>query len=376
MKQISDVIVIGSGIIGAAAVFALTRGARQRVILIDKGPLVSGMTRRSAGLVHPFQPHPRLAELALASYAFYNQWAMHLGPSKSGYVETGAVVIADADAPRLAALAQTLAPLTDKVMPIERAGLPARFPGIAHHFQAGLFTPRAGYADAAQTAQGMVKAAQERGMQLLTGTLVKQILTAHGRVTGVATTNGDVEAPLVIVTAGNGSEKLLTPLGVALHLNFKSGAVLFYEQPQTLPQGHPIFLDVNESFFLRPHPYHMSAAGNTATDLQPPNTDSPDEHVLPQNIARVTHFAARCIPGFGNAQPKRAHTILYDTAADGLPALGRVTHLEGLYVAAGFGTSAFSVAPTVGEILAQLVIDGATARDLSSFNPMRPSLRI
>jgi glycine/D-amino acid oxidase-like deaminating enzyme len=377
MKQLSDVIVIGSGIIGAATAFALMRGARRRVTLLEKGPLASGMTRRNAGLVHPFHAHAQLSELALASYTFYNQWAMHLGDNKSGYVETGAAVIAntDADKPKLDSLAQTLAPLTSAITHLERGALANLFPGVSTHFESGLFTPSAGYADAVATAQGLVKVAQERGMQLATGTQVKQLLTAHGRVQGAATTTGNFEAPVVIVAAGSWSERLLAPVGVALYLRSQRGAVLFYEQPDALAQGQPIFLDAQGAFFLRPHPYRMSAAGYIDDQTKTFGADTLDEYVPPQDAARVLQFAARCVPGLAKAQLKRGHTILYDMCADSLPALGRVTSVEGLYVAAGFGTSAFSVAPAVGELLAQLVIDGTALRDVSSFQPLRTSLR-
>ena len=93
MKQIRDAIVIGSGIIGSAIALAVVRAGIRRVTLIEKGPLVSGMTRRTAGLVHPFQPDPLASGLAQASYDFYNHWAMNLG-GKSSFVETGAAVLA------------------------------------------------------------------------------------------------------------------------------------------------------------------------------------------------------------------------------------------------------------------------------------------
>jgi glycine/D-amino acid oxidase-like deaminating enzyme len=377
MKQISDVIVIGSGVIGAAVAFALTRATRHRVTLIEKGPLVSGMTRRRAGLAHPFHSHKTLAALALASYPFYQQWAMHLGNSKSGFVKTGAALLPQnsTDTAKIFAQAQMLAPLTRDVSPGGRGALAALYPGVSDSLQGGLFTPNAGYADAVQTAQSMVQVAKTHGMHVATGTLVKQILVNGGRVQGAATTTGNFEAPLVILAAGGWSEKLLAPLGITLGLKFRRGAVLFYAQPETVAGGFPIFLDVNGEFFLRPHPYRLCAAGLVSNQPESANLDALDEYVPPQATQRVTQFAAQCLSGFGDAPPKRGHTLVYDACADRLPALGRVTDVDGLYVAAGFGTSAFSVAPAVGETLAQMVVGGTDFPDVSPLNPMRPSLR-
>ncbi|MCI0476758.1 MAG: FAD-binding oxidoreductase, partial [Anaerolineales bacterium] len=315
--------------------------------------------------------HPALAELALASYPFYNQLAMHL-QSKTGFVKTGAALLAnrDADTAKIFAQAQMLAPLTKDVTSA-RGTFAAQYPGVSISAPAGLFTPNAGFADAVQTAQEMVKISQARGMHVATGTLVKQLVVNGGRVQGVATTTGDFEAPNVIVAAGGWSEKLLTPYGITLGLQFRRGAVLFYAQPESVTGGHPIFLDVQGEFFLRPHPYRMSAAGYVSHQTESANLDAMNEYVPPIESKRVTQFVAQWLPDLNNAQPKRGHTIVYDTLADGLPALGRVRNVEGLYVAAGFGASAFSVAPAVGDILAQLVVDGGAAFDLSAFQPMR-----
>ncbi len=382
MKHITDMLVVGSGIIGASIAFALTETARHRVTLLEKGPLVSGMTRRSAGLVHPFHAHPLLAELAVASYPFYAQSAAQLvtrsnpRANKNAFVETGAALLSagGADTAKIFARAQMLAPLSREIAPSARGALAAIYPGVSEKIQGGLFTPRAGYADAVQMTQNITAVAQERGLHVATGTFVKQIIVSGGRVKSVITTTGEIQTPLVILATGAWTEKLLTPLHHALGLQFRGGAILFFEQPETLTQGHPLFLDVNGEYFLRAHPYRLSAAGYVANPIENANADALDEYVSPASSARVAQFAAACLPNL-NMTPKRGHTILYDTLADGLPALGSVPDAEGLYVAAGFGASAFSVAPAVGETIAQLVIDGSATRDVSSFHPFRKTSR-
>ncbi len=377
MKQISDVLVIGSGIIGAATAYALTRQGMRRVSLIEKGPLVSGMTRRNAGLVHPFHAHPLTITLAEASYPFYQQWAFHLGNSKTGFVETGAAVVAENEneADQLRGEFFMLAQQSSDISQIEGNSLASLFPGVAPNFRGALFTPRAGYADAVQTTQAMVNKAKENGLQVHTGTQVKQIIAERGQIRGVVTTTGTFETPAVIVAAGGWAERLLAPLGVSLRLQFRRGVVMFYEQPAELPQGHPMLLDPSGNFFLRPHPYRMSAAGSVFPDSHPNGIDSLDDYIAPSETLRVVRFAADCIPAFAHAQSKRAHSVLYDSPWDGLPVLGRVQNAEGLFVAAGFGTSAFAVAPAVGQTLAQIVIDGSATIDVSTFSPSRASLR-
>lgn len=373
MKQIRDAVVIGSGIIGSATALAMMRVGVRRVTLVEKGPLVSGMTRRSAGLVHPFHAHPLLCELASASYPLYSQWAVQLG-GKSAFVETGAAAVAlrDADARARFDLWQEHA---GNANPIAPDALNALYPGVSRNFRAAMFTPDGGYADAVLTAQALVNAAKERGLETQTGTQVKQIVVEQRQIKGVKTTTGELEAPVVVVAAGSWTERLLNPLGIALRLRFYAGVVEFYEQPPTLTRELPLLLDSSGEYFFRSHPYRMGAAGRVSPQAQPQGVDTLNEFVSVQDTSNVNQFVASCIPAFAGVSPKRAHTVMYDTPGDGLPALGRVGNFNGLYVAAGFGTSAFSVAPAVGETLAQMLVDGSAARDISVFDPLRAALR-
>lgn len=368
MKQIRDAVVIGSGIIGCATALALTRAGIKRVSMIDKGPLVSGMTRRSAGLAHPFHAHPLLCKFARAGFDFYQQWAMRLG-GKSAFVETGAAVMElQGEAAEVFAMWKEVVP---NASGIAVNALRALYPPLREQFRAAMFTPRAGYADAVLTAQAMGHAAKEHGLEIQTGTLVKQIVVEARHIKGVKTTTGELEAPLVIVAAGGWTEKLLLPLGINLNLRFRRGAVAFFEQPPSITSELPMLLDARGAHFFRPHPYRMSAAGNVAAEGSAQGVEGFDDFVSPRDMDAIHTFLTDCVPAFAHVPPKRAHAIVYATMADGLPALGRAGAVNGLYVAAGFGASAFSVAPAVGEMVAQMAIDASAADEVLSFDPMR-----
>jgi glycine/D-amino acid oxidase-like deaminating enzyme len=160
-----------------------------------------------------------------------------------------------------------------------------------------------------------------------------------------------------------------------LHLRYRRGTLAFYEQPGDHVQSYPILLDVSGQYFLRPHPYRMVAGGQVESERRTQGVEALDENVSPSETASVNWFADRCVPGLGMMAPKRVHPVLYDTPADGLAALGPVAGVRGLLIGAGFGMSAFAVAPAVGQALAQMVVDGNTLQNLAPFSPMRPSLR-
>jgi sarcosine oxidase subunit beta len=372
MKQVTDVVVIGSGATGCAVAFFLAQ-ARVRVTLVEKGSLVNGMTRRNAGLAHTHQLHPATARLAAASLNIFHQWMDRVG-SNSSFVETGLVAFDDnADALRERVAMQQNAGVETHLL--DRRELQTLYPNARFDdVSVAAYERRSGYADAVQTAQSFAQRAREKGARFETGTLVKSIGTERSRIINVATTTGNIETPIVIVAAGGWSERLLRPLGVALNLHYTRGEIAFFERPSNEGEPHPIFLDAARAMFLRPHAFHLSAAGKIDNGVTSSGPDYLGEDVSRAATADLARFAADHLPALVDAPLKRAHAIQYDQPPDARPALGAVSGIEGLFVAAGFGENAFTLAPAVGETLAEWIVDGQPRTDVSELNPRRASI--
>lgn len=69
-------------------------------------------------------------------------------------------------------------------------------------------------------------------------------------------------------------------------------------------------------------------------------------------------------PDLADAKIVRTWAGWMDASADGVPALGRVDEIPGLYVACAFNGHGFGIAPAVGEQLAKLITTGTTDVDL------------
>src|SRR5438093_5097933 len=69
-------------------------------------------------------------------------------------------------------------------------------------FVAGCYEPESGYADPSQTTHALAAAAREGGARIMEGAEVLGVSIAAGRVTGVSTSRGEAEAPVVINAAG------------------------------------------------------------------------------------------------------------------------------------------------------------------------------
>ncbi len=376
MTLIFDAVVVGSGALGCATAFYLTEAGIRRVGVVDRGPLVSGMTRRNAGLVHTHHGIATTTRLSLQSLEVYRHWGAVIG-GNCGFVETGTIITVGSDdaASALRSRVEMLRRLGADTQLVEAAGLGGLFPQVSPEGVAlAAFEPGSGYVDPVSASQGFARRAQEKGAKFETGTLVKQIKQQRGQVTEVVTTIGNIQSPIVIVTAGAGAEPLLAPLGISFNLQSRRGAIGFFEQPPALQEGHPTILDYQTSSFLRPHSFHLSTVGITDRTARGKAGDSLDEAVSSQETQMLGEFAKRRVPLLEQAPLKRAHSILYEQMPDGYPVLGAVPGTEGLFVAAGFGEDAVATAPAVGHAIGELVVDGRASSDLSEFRLTRHTI--
>ena len=65
-------------------------------------------------------------------------------------------------------------------------------------------------------------------------------------------------------------------------------------------------------------------------------------------------------PDLAKAKIVRTWAGWMDASSDGVPSLGKVDEVPGLYVACAFNGHGFGIAPAAGEQLAKLMITGTT----------------
>ncbi len=203
MTVVTDVVIGGAGVMGCSVAFHLARAKGPRVIVVEKGAVASGQTKRSGALVpthYPFEPEARLA---LASLHAFQNWHDLVGGSCE-FTRTGlAIVSGEADAAQLRQHVEMLRGVgvnTQIVSPAELRELQpaARIDDVA----LAAYEPESGYADPVATTQTLAARAKDLGVTFKTGTFVKSILVDHGRVYGVDTNVGQIDALTVVVMAG------------------------------------------------------------------------------------------------------------------------------------------------------------------------------
>ena len=347
-RTVADIVIIGGGIVGCSAALHMARQKSARVIVVEKGSLASGMTKRSGALAHAFFTREPEAQWARAGLRQFQNWHELTGAS-CGFTKTGCALVAGAnETARFAhAPAISLSELSDRQpgMRIDDLALAA-------------FDADAGYADPMQATQTLAARAKELGVIFKTGTQVTQIRVDAGRVSGVATTTGNIDALTVIVAAGPWTERLLKPLGVQIGIENVRAQVAFFDRPPALKAGHLAFIDWTTGAHFRPHTFGLTMASLNAPQNAEPNPDRFDENVSRDFADDLRQRMATRLPAMADARFIRGHAGIYDMTVDGRPVIGRVPGIAGLIVAAGFSGKGFALAPAVGACLAEIALDG------------------
>ena len=160
--------------------------------------------------------------------------------AESGFVNSGYIIVAgEGDfADKMRANLAMQAEVGAETREISRQGALDRHP-LLNLEDAALvgYEPRSGYADPYLTTASFLKAARAKGAVIKTGCDVQEVLMEGGRVTGVATGQGMLSAPLVVSALGPWTPRVTDALGIEIPLEVSRHIVL------TFTSGEPVSLN-------------------------------------------------------------------------------------------------------------------------------------
>lgn len=362
-RTVCDVVIVGAGILGCATAFHLARKTGMRIIVVEKGSIASGMTKRSGALVHTYQPSETESRLALASLHDFENWkALTGGPC--GFTKTGCLIVGGEPH---AAILREQAGKNRILTPQDVKDLEPN--ANVDNISLAVYDAQAGYSDPVQATQTLATRAREYGVTFKTGTMLKSIRTSVGRITSVETTTGDIETLAVVLTTGAWTDRLLKSLGIQIGIQNTRAQVVFFDRPAELKQGHTAIVDLTTGAHFRPHTFGLTMGSLNVSAVEEKNPDSFDESVSMSYVADVQKRIAVRLPAMDQARYIRGHAGVFDATLDGRPIISRVPDMESLFVAAGFHNQGYALAPAVGACLAEMVADGeASTVDVSALS--------
>lgn len=371
MGETADILIIGGGVIGVSIAYHLAQRRPGRIVLLERDSLGSGSTGRSVASIDGLTLRPHAVPLFAHSLRFFAQCEALLA-APCGFERTGSLLLAGAEEEeRLATAVNQMqaAQVDTKLLTLaELAILEPRM--TLEGMGVAAFTPDAGYADPALTTQALAAAARRLGVEVQQGRRVVGLWQEGGKVRGVETAVGPIQAPIVIVAAGPWSRDLLHTAGITLPLQPLKHSVVCLRRPTDFDPSHHSLLDLTSSIYARPESGGLTLLGSIEPTVgyDPANADEAIGYVSDEYMLWAATRLVNRYPALERSELRPGWAGLVTITPDWQPIIGRLPELAGLYGAVGFSGHGFQISPAVGHFLAEMIMqDGAESPTLTPF---------
>jgi glycine oxidase len=365
----AEVIIAGAGVIGLTIARALAQRGIREIVLIERGRPGAEASWAAAGILAPqveVDHQNDFFQLACASRDLYPEFADALKDETGVDVEldkTGTLCVGfdsnDEDQLRRRYEWQQRAGL--KVESLTGDEARRLEPCISPEVTCGLRFPRDFQVENRRLIDALVRANEELGIQLLMGSSVSAIRIEQKRVCGVATSNGSIDAAIVVLAAGAWNSLIDAPGPPSIQIEPVRGQMLcFAARPQIA--RHVIY---RSRGYLVPRRDGRVLAGSTAEHV------GFDKRITDEGVAAIKAMATEIAPGIAALPLIDSWAGFRPRAKDGLPVLGPSAQIEGLFYATGHYRNGILLAPITGKVIADAIVDGVMPASLDSFSPNR-----
>ncbi len=349
LPERAEAVVIGGGVMGAAALHYLIELGCTRPLLLERDTLASGSTGHCAGGVRTLFSDELNVRIGLESIRRLERFADELGQELDLRLHGYLFLLDDhADLARFEdeLALQAVHGIGTRMQSPAEAG--AIVPQLATEALVGaVFNPVAGTVTPDLVVQGYVRRAGERGARIEQSCPVTRILVDRGRVTGVETAQGRVATDRVVLTAGVWSRGLAASAGFDLPVEAERRYMFFTEDAPGFPAELPLTIDFGSGFY-----FHREGGGLVFGGRE-------------QSLEEIAPVAVRRLPVLGDLGVRSSWWGLYEMSPDHNALVGAAADPAGLVYATGFSGHGFQQGPVVGEHLARLVLGLEPAFDLS-----------
>ena len=372
----ADVVVVGSGAFGASAAYHLARRGL-RVAVLERAALASQTSPRAAGLTSQVRATPALTKLAQRAVVKLAAFSDETGEPLR-FTQSGALKIArnDRDAEQLAREVRRAAAVGVPVDFITTDEARRRLPILeARGIVAVTWSPTDCNVEPSELPIGYCRAAEKLGAVLLPHTPATGFELGAQGIEGVRTPGGTIATRTVVDAAGAWARLVATELGAGLPVVPTRHQLLITAPIPGVTPEFPIARVIDANVYVRHERGGLMLGGYEADPLQPEKL--PDDITeLPLDIEVLWRLARSVSEQFPIFQDPGLRVVEH---RGGLPTLttddrylmGPLPGVAGAWVMSGCCVGGLSASPALGEAMAEWIVDGAPALDLSDISTAR-----
>ena len=372
LPKTADIVILGAGVMGASIAFHLAKRKAGQVVVLEKDHVGRGGSGRSSALIRMHYSYPPEVQLAVLSLKIFLNWKEIVG-EVGDFRQTGFVrIVAPTESERLRANVEMQKKLGVHVQLISKKELQKLQPDWSlDDVEMAAYEPDSGYGDGAGVANDFLGHARDMGVGYFPRTEVSRLRVGGGQIRGVETSQGSIDAPLVVVAIGPWTRPLLKQAGCDLPIETEFHHVAILKNAPGMKAGGCACIDSGTATYFRSDASYKFLVGDFygQRGIDPNNFP---QRASDESLETLIERACRRVPALANAEVLRGVTGVYDMTPDSRPLLGEIPGIQGLHVCAGFSGMGFKISPAIGVVMSELLVDGKTESvDISSFRPGR-----
>lgn len=366
------VVVVGGGIVGCSTAYHLADLGIGDVVLLERHELSSGSTWHAAGLVGQLRSQAGITQLLGHSIELYKRLEAETGQATGWKMNGGLRLACNPDRmieiQRQATTAHSFGLDMQILTPAEALEL---WPLMDVSDVVGAaFLPTDGQANPGDITRALAQGARRKGVRIIEGCGVTAVKTESGRVTGLATSLGDIEAGIVVNCCGQWAREFGALAGVNVPLVPVQHQYLVTEVIEGVRSDLPTLRDPDRLT------YYKEEVGGLVMGGYENNPIPWAEEGLPENFsfslldADWDHFepmmelALPRVPALRNAGVKQLINGPESFTPDGNFILGEAPELRGYFVGAGFNAFGIASGGGAGKALAEWIVGDEPPYDL------------
>ena len=373
------VVIIGGGVSGCSIAYHLAKLGWRDVLLLERKQLTSGTTWHAAGLLTTLRDTETQTRLAKYSQDLYRKLEAETGHA-TGLIDCGSIQLAmTADkAEEMRRGCHMAANFGVEAHEIGPADVKAMWPlADVGDLVAAFYFPNDARVNPTDVTQALARGARQHGVRIREHTQVTGILQRDGRVAGVRTDAGDIEAEYVVNCAGMWARSVGRMAGVNVPLQAAEHYYLISEAVAGVHPKLPILRDPGNAAYIR------EEAGKIMVGLFERSAKPWAENGIPEDFCfgdippdwdRMYPYiekAMRRVPCLLDTGIKLLFCGPESFTPDQNYLMGEAPNLKNFFVAAGFNSLGILSGGGVGYVMAQWIVDGRAPMDVWSVNIRR-----
>jgi glycine/D-amino acid oxidase-like deaminating enzyme len=356
------IMVIGGGIVGSAIAFELqSRGAT--TILVERDSEPRGASAFSFASLTAFgEPQRDVYLLKSMGMVAWRGWEKRFGPA-IGLTTEGEMRWAETEesAEHLRSLIRQATSRGYPVRAISTEALRARLPGSApKDVLAASFAPQDAQADPLRAIETLRAAFLESGGDVLVGRASLFFEEASVRVRVGDT---EIEPSHVVIAAGAETAAFLEKFGWEIPMEPSPGLLVLTEPTERFVKG-TVYVSPRSGPAI-----HLRQLGDGRVLVGERAQDHVARNPTTEHAARLLRQARESFPALAKVQVDGFTIEWRPMPRDGMPIVGPLPGMPALYVAATH--TGVTLAPVLGELVAEELIDQVSAPRLKPFRPGR-----